>query len=311
MTVLSLAAGIALIAVVAHDIFTVLFRPGAISRVSGKIARGVWTLLRRAGGQRRLVLSLAGPLALSAVIFFWATALVVGWGLIYLPHYPQEYMLAEGTAAHAPVVGALHISLTTITTLGSANVVAEPGWLQVLSPIEALIGFGMLTAAVSWLIQIHPVLSRRRALAYEIHLLADTERRLGVEVAQLEPAVASQLYADLTSRLVAVARDLVKFPITYYFAETDPRVALAAAMPVLDEIAERGRTDGNPDSVRLRAEMLHEAIEDFGHVVLDRFVLDRHDHVDDAIAGFAHDHRHDCDRPVLDEERAHGSRTPS
>ncbi len=311
MTILSLAVGIALIAVVGQDIFTVLFRPGALSRFSGKIARGVWTLLRRASGQRRFVLSLAGPLALSGVICFWAATLVVGWALIYLPHYPQEYVLAEGTVAHSPIVGALHISLTTITTLGSANVVPKAGWLQVLSPIEALIGFGMLTAAVSWLLQIHPVLSRRRSLAYEIHLLADSERRLGVELPQLETSVASQLYADLTSRLIAVQRDLVKFPITYYFAETDPRVALAAAMPVLSEIAERGTSDEHPESVRLRAEMLHDAIEEFGEMVLERFVLDHHDDPDDAIAAFAHDHRHDRDGPGLDEDRRDVSRAPS
>ena len=311
MTIVSLAAGIALIAIVGHDIFTVLFRPGVVSRLSGKIARAVWTLLRRAGGKRHVVLALAGPLALSAVIFFWAAALVVGWALIYLPHYPQEYVLAEGTVAHSPIVGALHVSLTTITTLGSANAVPKPGWLQVLGPIEALMGFGMLTAAVSWLLQIHPVLSRRRALAYEIHLLADTERRLGVEVSQLEPSVASQLYADLTSRLISVQRDLVKFPITYYFAETDPRVALAAAMPVLKQIAERGASDEQPVAVRLRAVMLDEAIEDFGETVLERFALDHGADVGGAIAAFAHDHRHDSDRPLPGEDRTDDARAPS
>ena len=311
MTVASLAVGIALIAVVGHDIFTVLFRPGVVSRISGKVARGVWKLLRRAGGRRR-ALSLAGPLALSAVVLFWAAALVVGWALIYLPRYPQDYALAEGTVAHSPIVGALHVSLTTITTLGSANAVPKPGWLQVLTPVEALMGFGMLTAAVSWLLQIYPVLSRRRALAYEIHLLAETERRLGLELPQLEPAVASQLYADLTSRLIAAQRDLVKFSITYYFAETDPRVALPAAMPMLKEIAERGTSDDHPDEVRLRAEMLHEAIEDFGQTILERFVLDHGDEdVGGAIAAFAHDHRHDPDPPVPDEARSDGSRAPS
>ncbi|MBW3654291.1 MAG: hypothetical protein KY433_12085, partial [Actinobacteria bacterium] len=142
--------------------------------------------------------------------------------------------------------------------------------------------------------------------------LADTERRLGVELPQLEPSVASQLYADLTSRLIAVQRDLVKFSITYYFAETDPRVALAAAMPVLKQIAERGASDEHPDSVRLRAVMLDEAIEDFGETVLERFVLDHGDEdVGGAIAAFAHDHRHDPDPPVPDEARSDGSRAPS
>lgn len=292
MMALSAAAGAALVAIVGYDIFTVLFRPGAQSRLSGTIARCVWVALRHTAAGSRVLLSLAGPLALSGVILFWATALVLGWALIYLPHYPQHYALAQGTVAQSPIVGALHVSLTTITTLGSTNVAPKSAWLQVLSPIEAMIGFGMLTAAVSWLLQIYPVLSRRRALAYEIRLLADTEDRLGVDVAQLEPSVASQLYAELTSRLIAVERDFVKFPISYYFAETDPRFALSAAMRDLVELADRGACSQHPESVRLRAAMLQEAAGDLTSVLVERFALQRRHSGRDPLEAFAHDHHH-------------------
>jgi len=311
MTIVWTVLGIALIALVVHDVFTVLFRPGAKSWFSSALARWVWTLLRRAGPQRRNILSLAGPLAMVTVVLFWAISLVVGYALIYMPHYPQDYVLLEGTVAHSPFVGALHASLTTVTTLGSTNVAAKPAWLQVVGPTEALIGFGMLTAAVTWLLQIYPVLSSRRALAYEIHLLADTERRLELHAPQLETSVASQIYAELTSRLIAVERDLVKFPITYYFAETDPRFALTAAMPVLSELAQRGRSAEHPDSVRLRAEMLNEAIEEFSATVLERFVVHRRHDGGDAIEAFAHDHGHAGDGSALREQPADESRSLS
>ena len=305
MTILCTVAGTTLIALAVHDIFTVLFRPGAASRYSGLIARWVWTALRRVGGSRRSVLALAGPLALGSVICFWALALIFGWALIYLPHYPQQYVLAEGTVAHSALVGALHTSLATLTTLGSANVIPKPAWLQAVTPLEALLGFGMLTAAVSWLLQIYPVLSRRRALAYEIHLLADTERALDLGVPQLETSVAAQLYGELTSRLIAVQRDLIKFPVTYYFAETDPRFALAAAMPVITDLAERGTSDEHPDAVRLRAQMLHEAVGEFADTVVERFVLHRrHDDTTDAITAYARDHRHEAGGEALEDERA-------
>jgi hypothetical protein len=299
MTIIWTGLGVALIAIVVHDMFTVLFRPGAKSWFSRTLARWVWTLLRHAGPQRRNVLSLAGPLAMVAVIVFWAIALVIGYALIYMPHYPHDYVVLEGTVPHSPFVGALHASLTTVATLGSTNLTAKPAWLQIVSPTESLIGFGMLTAAVAWLLQIYPVLSGRRALAYEIHLLADTERRLGLHVAQLETSVAAGIYAELTSRLIAVERDLVKFPITYYFAETDTRFALTAAMPVLAEIAERGRAAEHPDSVRLRAEMLNEAIEEFSATVMERFVVHRRHDGGDPLEAFAHDHGHDADGSAL------------
>lgn len=292
MGVLAAAAGVALIALVVDDIFTVLFRSGAESRLSGRLTRALWALLRRAGGRRRGVLALAGPLAVAVVVGSWTVLLVVGWALIYLPHYPDAYAITEGTAAHSPLVGALRVSLETLTTLGSSTAVPNAGWLQILSPVEALLGFGLLSAAISWVLQIYPVLSRQRSLAYEIHLLTDTERRLAIDASRIEPTAASPLYAELASRLIAVERDLVKFPIAYYFAETDRRFALSSALPHLVELAERGVSAGNPDEVRLRAAMLLEAIEDFAQTVADRFLSSPGPSTDETLRAFAHDHRH-------------------
>ena len=47
------------------------------------------------------------------------------------------------------------------------------------------------------------------------------------------PGAAERLYAELTSRLVAVERDLVNFPIAYYFAESDERFSLPAVAPYM------------------------------------------------------------------------------
>ena len=289
MTVLAAAAGIALIALVIHDIFTVLFRSSGEGRLSSWLTRSLWALLRRAGTRRR-ALALAGPLAVATVICAWALLLVVGWALIYLPHYPEEFVLVDDTAVHSPVVGAVSVSLETLTTLGASTAAPRAAWLH--SPIEALIGFGLLTAAVAWLLQIYPVLSRRRALAYEIHLLANTERRLGLRVHELDPAAVAQLYAELTSRLIAVERDLVKFPIAYYFAESDQRFALSAALPHLVELAERGAQPEDAPFVALRASMLLEAIEDFAQTVSERFLSSPEHTTDQALRAFNHDHRH-------------------
>ena len=42
-------------------------------------------------------------------------------------------------------------------------------------PIEALLGFGLLSASISWLLLIHPAIARRRTLADEIALLRKAE----------------------------------------------------------------------------------------------------------------------------------------
>jgi hypothetical protein len=106
-----------------------------------------------------------------------------------------------------------------------------------------LLGFGLLSASISWLLLIYPALSRRRSLAYEITLLTEAGAHTGAPPAWLQGAAAEGVYAELTSRLVAVERDFVSFPIAYYFVERDKRFALASAMPTLLELAEQGRAE--------------------------------------------------------------------
>ena len=120
----------------------------------------------------------------------------------------------------------------------------------------------MLTAAVSWLLSVYPALSRRRSLAYEVHLLRDALDVAGGLV-QDEGRSAERMYGELLSRLVAVERDLVTLPVSYYFAERDPRLDLPSVMPWLLELAERGLDAATPQRTRLRARMMRAAIHDF------------------------------------------------
>jgi hypothetical protein len=185
----------------------------------------------------------------------------------------------------------MHISLVTLTTLGSTDASPTAEWLRIVSPLEALLGFGLLSASISWLLLIYPVLARRRSLAYEVWLLLETERRTGTALEQTEPEAAQRVYAELTSRLIAVERDFVNFPISYYFAEDDARFSLAAVAPGLLRMAERGADTKAPDGVRLRATMLVEALRDVGATATSLFHRQRGESTADALAAYASDHR--------------------
>ena len=239
--------------------------------------RWVWLAFRRTGVGRRAV-PLAGPLALIAVVAVWAAMMTLGWALVYLPH------LDDGA------VGALHFSLASLTTLG-ADLSPDAGWLRVAAPFEALLGFGLLSASISWLLLIYPVLTRRRTLAYEVSLLRKVEQETGVSPVDLEPETADRLYADLVSRLVAVERDLVNFPVSYYFAESDERFSLPASGLYLLALARHGTSDDKPEHVRLRARMLLDALEDLGATVSGRFGRHAYETADEALTAYAKDHR--------------------
>ena len=144
--------------------------------------------------------------------------------------------------------------------------------LRLIVPLEALVGFALLTASVSWLLTVYPALSRRRSLAYEITLLREVTRRSGRgDFVRRQAGSAERLFAELLSRLVAVERDLVQIPVSYYFTQGDDCFSLPSVMPWLLGMAERGLAADVPAPTRLRAEMLCAAIDDFARTTSERF----------------------------------------
>jgi hypothetical protein len=158
----------------------------------------------------------------------------------------------------------------------------------VVAPLESLLGLGLLTGSVSWLLSIFPVLSRRRALAYEIRLLE--EARTDPDDPGPPSPLPSSVYADLTSRLVASERDLVTFPITYYFHDDDIRFALPAAMEHLLELGEEARRQVSLSEVHFHGGLLLRAIDDFAASLAERFHLPNRGSTREVLEAYARDH---------------------
>jgi hypothetical protein len=286
-TVALTVVGVLLVLLALRDLFDTLFHESGRAVLSSVLMRAVWRVFRRIGGRRRL--SLAGPIALIVVVMSWAALLIVGWALILMPHMPDAFAFTTG-ARSGRVVESLYLSLVTLTTVGFGDIAPAEGWLRLIGPLEALIGFGLLTASVSWLLSIYPLLSRRRSLAYEIHLLTEAESETGSALDEVEPWAAENMYSELMTRLVSVERDMVTFPVAYYFAEADSRFALPAAMPALLRLAEAGCGDDVPAPVRLRATMLREAIGDFARTTAARFHGSVAEDTEELLGDYARDH---------------------
>ncbi|HEY0631986.1 MAG TPA: potassium channel family protein [Thermoleophilaceae bacterium] len=286
-TIVLTVLAVLLVAGTLRDVFDTLFHETGRAVLSSVIMRGVWRAFRRLGGRSRLVL--AGPVSLIAVVMSWAALLIVGWALVLMPHMPEAFAFTTG-ARSGRVVESLYLSLVTLTTVGFGDIAPAEGWLRLVAPLEALIGFGLLTASVSWLLSIYPLLSRRRSLAYEIHLLTEAEGETRAGITEMEPWAAESVYSELMTRLVSVERDMVTFPVAYYFAEADTRFALPAAMPSLLRLAEAGCSEDVPAPVRLRATMLRDAIGDFARTTATRFHGSAAEDTNELLDDYARDH---------------------
>ena len=178
----------------------------------------------------------------------------------------------------------------TLTTLGYGDITPTNGLLRMLNPVQSLIGFGLLTAGVTWVLSIYPALSRRRTLAQEISLLHTAESNGEKDVTKMDPQTIEQLFQDLASRLAGIRNDLLQFKITYYFHGTDEHSALAAGLPYLAHLAQKGRDKDLPEEAQLGADMLQAALDDFATTLASSFLLTEPAPTTKVLDAYARDH---------------------
>lgn len=294
MTLLLSLFGSGLILVALRDIFDTLFHPSGKGMLSRALPRFLWRGIRRIGHRYPLAQELCGPVTLLAVIASWAALLALGWAFVFWPHLARGFLLAPGlsSSAQGGFVDALYLSLVTLTTLGYGDITPASGWLKVLVPLEALVGFGLLTASLSWVVSLYPAFSRHRSLAHEISLVREAESETGVSVRQMDALAAEQLLGSLTTQLIAVQTDLIHFPISYYFRSSKERFELSATMPSLLRLAQEGDSSVCGPGVRMRASMLRGAIEDFSDTIGARFLDLPSASRDKVLAAYARDNLH-------------------
>ena len=286
-----LGAGLVLVAV--RDVFDTLLHPHGHGVVSQTLIRGVWRGSRVLVRGNHHVLSLAGPVAFIGVIATWGGLVVLGFALIIWPHLPDDFAISEGIDAtqQGGFVDALYLSMVNLASLGYGDIVPTADLLRLLAgPLETLIGLGLLTASISWILFLYRVLSDYRSLSHEISVLTEAERASDIGIAGIEPAVAAGVLSDLTSRVIAMRDDFVHSPIAYYFHPRDARHALPVLLPELLEVVERCSRPDRAAALRFQAAMLAQAIEDLLLTIAEDFTREPTQDVHEALAGYRRDH---------------------
>ena len=258
-----LGAGLILLMLI--DVFYTLLYPHGSGPVCRTIMRGSWLLSRpRRGGAS----SVAAPMAMAAVIGAWAAMAVMGWALVYLPHLPEAFVYGSGIPQEGDFLEAVYISMVTLSTVGFGEVVAGHPVIRLVSASQAVTGFGLLTATVSWILQMYPALNRRRALAHQLNLFREAAGPGGASA--MEPRQAAGLLESLASSVAAVSIDLVAFHETYYFAEVERRGSLPATVAYAQELAAEAQASRSRE-LQFAGRMLEAALEDLAAVLRGRF----------------------------------------
>lgn len=300
MTLILTVVGVGVMALAIRDIFQTLFAPSGGGRLSQAAARQVWQVVRSVSSRKQDRLSVAGPLSLVLIILLWTSGLVLGWACLLWPHLPERFLLSPGMSPEQNdgFLDAVYVSLVTLSTLGYGEITPEATWIRLLVPLEALIGFALFTASISWIMSIYPGLARRRHLAREVSILHRSEQRSGVRIADLDAGTYSAMLRDLASQVISVRNDFIQFPITYYFRTSDRAASLEVALPPLAALARNAGRHESP-AVRLNAALLLESLQDLSSHLAETWVdCDDDSDLNTTLVAYAADHLHPIGDPV-------------
>ena len=262
--------GVFVVLATLRDIFHTLWHPSGRSGLGRKVMAAVWRAGRPRRGHHRVSV-LAGPLSMVVVVLAWVMLVVIGWTLVYWPHLADGFHFSEGLqeTSRSGFTDALYLSMVTVATLGFGDIVPTEQWLRIAVPLQALLGFVLLTAAVTWVLQIHPALTRRRALAIRLSLLrrADAVRVLKEE----DVPMAANLLEDLAGELVQARVDLTQYAETYYFRDGEESASLAATIRTALHLAHAAEQSPRAD-MRFAGKLLDGALGDFARLLDEEFL---------------------------------------
>ncbi len=291
---LSTCAGIAVLLFLIREIFCQLFHPEGDDTLGRLIFRGGRALARR-GGSTALVI--AGPTCVILVIASWVLLAVVAWALVLLPHVPDAVVYGPGVEPGPPMIDALYLSLVGISTLGYGDIVPDASALRLLWPFEAIMGFGIITAGLTWGLSAFPPLGRQRGLARYAHLLLEEDRP------------SAERLDELARMVTSATIDIKLSPVTYYIVPSSDRESLPALAPRLWDAASSACSDPERSAA---AHRLLRALDDMGdQLVSARLVPECRDEGRDRLIAYRDDAHPEARAPRRPREPRHSSRDSS
>lgn len=284
--------GVVIIVVTLRDVVHELFHPEDMGSISGWVMKGTWMAMRAVARIRRGLLYQAGPVILLTVALTWATLIVLGSALIYLPRLEHDFLPAPGLPAEqARGFGtAVYVALGSVTTLSASDVTPRTTAMRFGTTIESLVGLITVTAWITWVISIYPVLAERRAFVRETALLREAHPEPAAMLAQLPADTATGVIQSLAEQMLRVGTRLNQTRVTYYFQNEKKEFALLRQLPWLLALGRAGEAWEGDAGVRHHGRLLRASVDQVVGELGRQFVDIDHAPTNDVIAALARDH---------------------
>ncbi|MFW5774661.1 MAG: potassium channel family protein [Chitinivibrionales bacterium] len=166
--------------------------------------------------------SLGTPLMIPATLLLWLGLVTVGFACMYYPFMHAEYFsLPDYMGGRAGFFDAIFFSGISLTTVGYGDIVPRNSFFQCAAVVEGLVGFSIITLAISYVLNIYQVVQRMSVMAAELRhesgSTRNTQNILLMRFCRDETGSIEAYMRNLHRNLVAYYESLRHYPITYYF----------------------------------------------------------------------------------------------
>jgi hypothetical protein len=250
------------------------------SPFSTRLNRLVWAVMSRAThlapeGLCDEMLGWALPLMLGANMVAWALAYICGFALMHLPqiHDPSSFATQN---PRSELEDALFFSGSTFFNLGTNEITPVGTQARLLAVLEGGAGLLTISLAVTYLLNVYPMISRKAAFADMLNQVTGG-RADGVLAA--ERYLSEQRYEALAARLEHLNDELLYlahahrlYPVLYYVRSREVHESFVRILAVGQGLVATLRygldPDTYPDVVRdPRVLMLEEGLLDSLHLL--------------------------------------------
>lgn len=225
--------------------------------------------------KRDELLGWALPLMLGCTLATWAIAFIAGFALIELPliHDPATFSLTRPASS---IEDALFFSGSTFFNLGAAEITPLAIPARGLAVVEGGLGLLSVSLAVTYLLNVYPVLSRKVAVAEGINQVTGGRADGVLAAARYLPIGRGEVLAERLDRLnddlLYLAHAHRLYPVLYYVRSREVHESFVRVLAVAQGLVGTLRYGLDPDTyVELardpRLLMLEEGLLDTLHLL--------------------------------------------
>lgn len=271
MSVILVVAGLAVLLVLFVDVFSTVFDPrGRGGPLNRRLNRAFWHVARKLPGGDS-ILAIAAPLMVVVTLLSWVVLLIGGFAAIYYP-FIGNFLVSPGSLRN-PWAESLYYSGYTAATLGFGDIVPDRAAIRLLAPVEAVLGFALVSVSVTYLLAIYRELLAMQSLSAFIASYTDDTEQLLATIQEAKSESPQRFAETVHASLLRVLESHFQYPILHYFRPPDRSRALPVQLSGLLELMTR--MDCDSSSARLPFRNLEKSIDEYMLLVEKHFIPER------------------------------------